>query len=329
MIENKRLALLVYTGGIFVFYFLFGLLQEKITRATYTYETHDEDGKIQMVEEKYTYSLSLVFTMCFVNYLFAKVNVISHKQQEDKTPVKYYMSVALTYLLAMVCSNMALQWVSYPTQVVGKSAKPIPVMLLGVLLGKKSYNAQKYLFITLIVLGVLLFMYKDQTSGQNVTFGLGELLIGLSLFMDGLTGAVQERMKSETKPTAHQMMYFTNYWSCIFLGVAIVGTGEIRWFVEFLSRHPLTIAYLGALSVTSAIGQLFIYLMVQEFGPLPCSIVTTTRKFFTVLASVIFFGNSLTGRQWLGTALVFLGLFLDTYYKGGPPKPNNPKPVLK
>jgi UDP-galactose transporter B1 len=35
------------------------------------------------------------------------------------------------------------------------------------------------------------------------------------------------------------------------------------------------------------------------------------RKFFTVLASVIFFGNSLLGRQWLGVVLVFAGLFLD------------------
>jgi len=39
------------------------------------------------------------------------------KQGEDKTSRLYYASSALTYLLAMVCSNMALQWVNYPTQV--------------------------------------------------------------------------------------------------------------------------------------------------------------------------------------------------------------------
>ena len=31
------------------------------------------------------------------------------------------------------------------------------------------------------------------------------------------------------------------------------------------------------------------------------------RKFFTVLASVIFFGNSLVTRQWIGTIFVFAG----------------------
>lgn len=48
-------------------------------------------------------------------------------------------------------------------------------------------------------------------------------------------------------------------------------------------------------------------LQVSEFGPLPCSVVTTTRKFFTVLASVIIFGNVLLGRQWIGAILVFSG----------------------
>ena len=39
------------------------------------------------------------------------------KHGEDKTRTIYYASSALTYLLAMVCSNLALQWVGYPTQV--------------------------------------------------------------------------------------------------------------------------------------------------------------------------------------------------------------------
>lgn len=46
---------------------------------------------------------------------------------------------------------------------------------------------------------------------------------------------------------------------------------------------------------------------VVYFGPLTCSIVTTTRKFFTILGSVILFGNVMSTMQWVGTVLVFLG----------------------
>ena len=62
--------------------------------------------------------------------------------------------------------------------------------------------------------------------------------------------------------------------------------------------------------------------MIAEYGALPCSIVTTTRKFFTVMASVIYFGNKLSGRQWIGAVLVFAGLTLDGVYgKKAAPQP--------
>lgn len=96
-------------------------------------------------------------------------------QGEDKTRSSYYAVCSLTYLVAMVSSNKALTWVSYPTQVVGKSCKPIPVMVLGVLLGRKRYPLLKYLFILLIVVGVALFMYKDGGKGGKAE---GEPLIG-------------------------------------------------------------------------------------------------------------------------------------------------------
>lgn len=42
--------------------------------------------------------------------------------------------------------------------------------------------------------------------------------------------------------------------------------------------------------------------------------MTTTRKFFTILASVVFYGNALVSRQWVGVVLVFLGLGLDSLF---------------
>lgn len=207
---------------------------------------------------------------------------------------------------------MALRWVPYPTQVVAKAAKPIPVMVLGVLLGRKSYSLQKYFFILLIVLGVVLFMFKEGKENKSAeSTGLGEILLILSLSMDGLTGAIQERMRAASKPSAQHMMLAMNYWSSLMVGTALIMTGEGRAFMSFALKYPELFGHLASLAITGAIGQLFIFMMVSHFGPLPCSVVTTTRKFFTVLFSVLFFGNSLTGRQWLGTLLVFSGLFAD------------------
>merc|ERR1719369_1362006 len=111
-----------------------------------------------------------------------------------------------------------------------------------------------------------------------------------------------------------------NLWSMMFLGAALVVTGEGLEFLGFIQRHPHVLWQLASFSVASALGQFFIFLCVSDFGPLPCSIITTTRKFFTVLTSVIFFGNSLITRQWIGTVFVFAGIFLDGLYGKQKPK---------
>lgn len=49
-------------------------------------------------------------------------------------------------------------------------------------------------------------------------------------------------------------------------------------------------------------------------SPLVLTTVTTCRKFFTILASVIFFGHELASRQWLGVALVSSGLAFEVIH---------------
>lgn len=191
--------------------------------------------------------------------------LIVSPQKEDTTHVGYYASCALTYLLAMVSSNMALRWVPYPTQVVGKSAKPIPVMILGVLIGNKKYSLQKYVCVLMIVIGVAAFMFKESKSKSNSneeSFGLGEILLILSLSMDGLTGAIQDRMRASSRPSAQQMMLAMNGWSTVIVGPALIITGELFEFIGFTSKYPFLIWNLVLLALTGAIGQLFIFMMV-------------------------------------------------------------------
>lgn len=307
---EKRTKFAISAVGIFTCYFYFGILQEKLTRGIYG------EGEN---EERFTCVLALVFVQCVVNYLFAKMMLATFmKQGEDTTRTFYYAASSMTYILAMVCSNMALQWVSYPTQVIGKSGKPIPVMILGVLLARKSYPLKKYLFVLMIVFGIIMFMYKDSNKSMvqsdSSFIGFGEILVFLSLTMDGLTGAIQDRMRAEHSSKSGHMMLNMNFWSVVYVGPAIILTGEFKQLLGFVDRHPIIVWDLLLLALTGALGQMFIFIMVADFGPLPCSIVTTSRKFFTVLGSVFLFGNKLLSRQWIATIIVFAGLFLDSMY---------------
>ena len=54
---------------------------------------------------------------------------------------------------------------------------------------------------------------------------------------------------------------------------------------------------------------IFVIFQVVTFGPLTTSVITTTRKFFTIFFSVLIFRNPMSVRQWLATLLVFAGKF--------------------
>jgi solute carrier family 35 (UDP-galactose transporter), member B1 len=136
----------------------------------------------------------------------------------------------------------------------------------------------------------------------------------LSLFFDGVTGVVQERLNSQHSPNSVAMMSEINKWSVVYLTVIISATPELRQLTEFVGRHPDVVLHLLLLSLTGAVGQFFVYVCLSDVGPLQCTLITTTRKLVTVLASVILFGNPVSDRQLIGAAVVFTGLFLDTYF---------------
>uniref|UniRef100_A0A336M693 CSON012752 protein n=1 Tax=Culicoides sonorensis TaxID=179676 RepID=A0A336M693_CULSO len=306
-IPVATIKLCVAALGVFLGFFAFGILQERVTRRTYGGEDGEEP-------EKFSYFQALVGFLCLFYYLCAQVCHLVAREKKDTSRKLLYLIAAIAYLSAMLCSNMALKWVAYPIQVVAKSAKPIPTIILTALIGKRKYTWKKYLFVFIIVIGVALFIYegkKDKGVKEKVWYG--ELLLLCSLLLDGLCGGFEERIRKESSPAPFSMMLAMNGISATILIVAALGTGEATDFISFVTRHPEVLEHLSLMALAGAFGQVCIFYMVSHFGPLPCSIVTTTRKFFTVMFSVIFFQNPLALHQWIGTVFVFGGLFGDIF----------------
>ena len=65
----------------------------------------------------------------------------------------------------------------------GKSAKPIPIMILGVVWARKRYRCVKYVFVVMITIGIAVFMYKPASAAADTdvtgspVFGFGEFLL--------------------------------------------------------------------------------------------------------------------------------------------------------
>jgi solute carrier family 35 (UDP-galactose transporter), member B1 len=227
-------------------------------------------------------------------------------------------TASLFYVAAMTSSNISMRFVSYPTAVLAKSCKLIPTMVMGSLIERKSYSSSEWLAAGCITSGIVLFNLSRLTSKnddrENSVHGL--LLLVFSLVCDGLLGSCQGLLKRTSKerrpPTAVETMLYVNLYAILFLAPMAHWSGEWKNGMERLDEVQRVVLCLNA---AAAAGQIFIFLTITWFSPLVCTTVTTTRKFFTILLSVMHFGHVVTTSQWASVGLVFGGLFVGIQSK--------------
>jgi drug/metabolite transporter (DMT)-like permease len=102
----------------------------------------------------------------------------------------------------------------------------------------------------------------------------------------------------------------------IFFMVPIVGLADQfkeQSVFSYLGENPQVLYLILLYTFVSAFGQVFIFRVIVHFGNLTLAIITTTRKFFTVMLSIILFSHVLTLTQWCCVGLVLSGSSLDFY----------------
>lgn len=235
--------------------------------------------------------------------------------------MKGYLRVALTGSLGSPFGYAALKHINFPTMILGKSCKLVPVMLMNWIVYRKRFEAYKYLTVALITIGVSGFMlFEPHRSGKaeaaNSIWGLFLLLV--NLMIDGATNSWQDQMFIFYKIKSLQMMFFMSLFSASIMFSWLLiwpWTDELSKAVAFISEYPAVIGDLGLFCLCGALGQVFIFLTIENFGSLSLVTVTVTRKLFTILLSLFWFNHQLRPVQWLFVALVFVALAIESYAK--------------
>ena len=322
------IKLLIGAAGIFACYAYSATLTEDVYKARYGEE-----------QEKFQYTLLTLLFERGISALVGLLGIMLFGGSGLKVPYMDITYSGVTQSLAMYGSNEALRFVSFPTQVLGKSCKMVPVMAGGIVLGGKRFSLVEYVQVALITLGVVVFNFggaRKKGGAKDSPYGLA--LIGVSLLLDAVTGGLQDKVKVATKalnPDAagpkraslHESMMWTNASGGIVALVLALLTGHMVGGIKFAIAHPEVLYSICLFSMASAVGQNFIFYVVTQFNPLVLTTVTTTRKIFSTLYSVFRNpANSLSPMQWSGTMMVFAGLLGDIARKLSAGKPA-PKPV--
>lgn len=323
MEDSRRLAgLVVCACGIYGAYLYQGFLQERITTAKY----EPEMARLPHLGMLHGLQSFVCFFAAGLVRLVLSLGASRGAKGAKSAPLLEYLKPALTNTVGPALGILALKNIPYSSQVLVKSCKLVPVMVMGTIFGKKRYSAKEYLCVALICVGLVVFSLK-KSSAANKKLAEPNLLLGYSLCMvnlafDGFTNAYQDKINSTYASTSSlDMMCWMNFWTGSLLSIYMFGASAIgSELVGFLLSHPRSMLDVLAFCLCGALGQLFIFLTINKFGALTLTLVTTTRKFFSILISSIVLGSTLVAQQWVGVGLLFAGLLWNVQMKSAKKK---------
>ncbi|XP_039380977.1 adenosine 3'-phospho 5'-phosphosulfate transporter 2 isoform X2 [Mauremys reevesii] len=347
---NKPTQFFICVSGVFMFYLIYGYLQELI----FSVEGFKPFG----------WYLTLVQFGFYSIFGLIELQLIQDKRR--RIPGKTYMIIAFLTVGTMGLSNTSLGYLNYPTQVIFKCCKLIPVMIGGVFIQGKRYNIADVSAAMCMSLGLIWFTLADSTIAPNFNLtGLQTLISALPISNRKWSSHIGIVMASSYRlikcgPYIPCSLCRCSYRKCagksyevtqwfqfrnghlpcsmhtlddalgivrdcvlysysigfVYILLGLTCTSGLSPAVTFCSKHPVqTYGYAFFFSLTGYFGISFVLALIKIFGALLAVTVTTGRKAMTIVLSFLFFAKPFTFQYVWSGLLVVLGIFLNVYSK--------------
>ncbi|EEC14079.1 UDP-galactose transporter, putative, partial [Ixodes scapularis] len=295
-----------------VSYLTWGVLQEKIMTQKY-FDVVSSGGE----GHRFRDSQFLVFVNRVLAFALSGAYLLASRQPRHVAPLYKYSFCSFSNIMSSWCQYEALKFVSFPTQVLAKASKIIPVMLMGKVVSRKSYEGYEYVVAVTISLGMALFLLsRDPTNpsaSQTSTTFSGVVILAGYMVLDSFTSNWQSEMFRSYKMSSAQMMCGVNFFSCLLTLVSLLQQGALLASLRFMVRFPAFFYDCLLLSICSATGQLFVFYTISQFGPVVFVIAMTVRQAVAVLLSCLIYGHSLGGMGVVGVLTIFGAVFAKIY----------------
>lgn len=283
------------TFGVFACYSIYGMLQEVLLKQL--------DG----------FNFGLFLTL-FQFILYAIISwarlTNSRTSDERKGTIRQYLIIAFLSVSTMGLSNKSVQFLNYPTQVLFKSCKLIPVMIVSVLYLKKKYRGLDYVAMCILTIGLVMCTVGDKLGSTKFDNSTGVILILLALLADAFIGNVQEKVMRERGASTNELMFYSKSFGIVYLFIACLLVGELFPAIKFCMQTPIAWIYMTIFSLVGCVGEFFVMQLVKRFDALVAIVTTSCRKVFSIFLSFILFPKpGLFGVTYgVGMVLVFLGI---------------------
>eukprot|EP00448_Togula_jolla_P009856 CAMPEP_0170603426 /NCGR_PEP_ID=MMETSP0224-20130122/18906_1 /TAXON_ID=285029 /ORGANISM="Togula jolla, Strain CCCM 725" /LENGTH=741 /DNA_ID=CAMNT_0010928307 /DNA_START=73 /DNA_END=2298 /DNA_ORIENTATION=+ len=241
-------------------------------------------------------------------------------------PLREMCAFAFTNEASTWCGYEMLKYVSFPVQVMAKSIKMLPSMIMGRLLNGTRYSTYQYVQALCALVCVVVMQLSEETQdskpgsqgkaakvvqAEAIDAGykaaMGFTILILFFACDSFTSQWQTALyKRHPNLTQTQMMLGGNLLGFTFSFFTVIGAwSRISDSIGVLAARPEVMGRLIALGVVSALGQFCIYSAIRILGALSFTWIMTARQLLSVLISLVFFGHGINVTKLLCILVVF------------------------
>ncbi|EDW18337.2 LOW QUALITY PROTEIN: uncharacterized protein Dmoj_GI12140 [Drosophila mojavensis] len=308
---NRTTKFLLECAGVFILYIIYGYLQELII----TVRASNHNGWfLTLVQIGYYIGFGLVERRLEAYRTYGGP-IWSVQPAPRSIPLQTYIVLAALTLGTMGLSNSSLGYLNYPTQVIFKCCKLIPVLVGSIIIQGKRYGPLDFAAATAMCVGLAWFTLADSQLTPNFN-PLGVAMISGALLCDAAIGNVQEKAMREHKASSSEVVFYSYGLGFVYLFVIMLLTGNFFSGFAFCLAHPLeTFGYGFLFSLSGYLGIQFVLALVRSSGAPLAATVTTARKAVTIAFSFLLFSKPFTVQYIWSGLIVVLGIYLNVYSK--------------
>eukprot|EP01084_Bolivina_argentea_P072590 131810_1 len=288
----------------------FAFLQEKVT--------HIEGFH-------YAKFMTVIETLTFSCCAFIEISMSGDKQgsiTSPRAPILNYVLLSTFTFGGMFCTNSGLQYISYPTRIIFKGAKPVPTMIMEYLYVGKIFSFSEVISVIILVIGIIIFSSADAASksGQSGSNSYGYLFMVGGVIFDSFTSNFEKKnIFKKHKATHCEAMFFASSFGFVWSLVVLIATDVNMLYdgFHFFITTPEAIAWLMLSSIGAYMSVVFVLLLIKEFSTTYAECVKGVRKVCSITASYMYLGKDKTFGMYhlCGVACFIISSATTVYHK--------------
>jgi adenosine 3'-phospho 5'-phosphosulfate transporter B3 len=228
-------------------------------------------------------------------------------------PISAYPLLTGCLLASSSLSNLALNYINFPTKVVFRSCKLIPTMIVASIVHKKVFSSVEYMLAIVVSLGLVMFAAADWELAPSFN-PIGLAFVSLSVCADAILPNAQERL-FKLGSSRLEVTVFTNVFTLIAMTATTLISGDLLGLIAFAKTSHQLCVYAFIYTFIAYIAISVHMNIVKRFGGVAAVLVATGRKGMTLVLSFVFFPKAFSWFYVAGAVLVLGGLLLSSLHK--------------